>query len=133
MGINFIWDDKYSVGNKEIDDQHRYLFELASSLPESLEDGPLKKTIMALYKYALKHFNAEEEMMRAISYPDAVAHSQMHNDLVSRLNEISMIPFKNDEDLIRFKLFVYDWVIEHIMHQDKKFFDYARQIIQENK
>lgn len=127
MGVSFSWDEKYSVGNEEIDGQHKYMFELANSLPESIEDGSVKKTVMALYKYILKHFSAEELLMNDEKFPCAVEHMSLHNDLITQLNEITSIPFKGDEDLLKFKRFVYDWVIEHIMHQDKKFFDFIKQ------
>lgn len=127
MGVSFSWDEKYSVGNEEIDGQHKYMFELANFLPESIEDGSVKKTVMALYKYILKHFSAEEAMMKNEGFPNAEMHMNMHNDLITKLNEITSVPFKDDENLLKFKKFVYDWVIEHIMHQDKKFFDFVKQ------
>lgn len=126
MSVSFSWDEKYSVGNEEIDSQHKYMFELANSLPESIEDGSVKKTVMALYKHILKHFSAEEAMMKNEGFPNAEEHMNMHNDLITKLNVITSMPFKDDEDLLKFKRFVYDWVIEHIMHQDKKFFDFVK-------
>ncbi len=127
MSVNFVWEEKYSVGNSEIDNQHKIMFRLSSSMPESLQDGSLKRIIMDLYKYTMSHFKSEEALMKKTGYPLRDEHTKMHDDLVSGLNDIVARPFKNDEDLMEFKKFVYEWVIEHILDQDKRFFDFVRK------
>ena len=34
MTTQFVWDEKYSVGNEEIDEQHKSLFALGNQIPE---------------------------------------------------------------------------------------------------
>ena len=127
MTTSFKWADIYSVGNELIDGQHKNMFEIANSIPENFTDKSLKKTIVNLYKHALKHFDAEEGLMKQTGYENTAEHIRQHNNLVSRLNDITEKPFRTDEDLLKFKKFVYGWIIEHIMQQDKMFFDFIKR------
>lgn len=127
MSVNFIWNELYSVGDKEIDNQHRHMFDIANSLPEHIGDKSLKKTVVDLYKHILKHFDAEEAMMKETGFPGIEDHRKLHNDLISRLNEITEKSFDGDEEILRFRKFVFNWIIEHIMHHDRIFFDYVKK------
>lgn len=126
MGINVLWDERYSVCNDEIDRQHRYLFELAGSLPESIDHGTYVSSVMALYRYALKHFKDEEAMMRDKKYPLAGSHTKLHDELVVRLTEIASTPIEDNEHYFIFSKFVIDWLIEHILHHDRKFMEFMQ-------
>ena len=46
MSIQFVREDKYSVGNPEIDQQHKGMFELGNSLPEVLSAQDMKPIVM---------------------------------------------------------------------------------------
>lgn len=127
MGISFVWEDRYSVGDDQIDRQHRRMFELANFLPDELDRDLAERTIMALFKHAREHFTAEEEMMRRLGYPKLGQHVELHNNLIARLNETSLRRFDDHQALPAFKQFLYHWVIDHILHQDQDFFRFARQ------
>jgi hemerythrin len=127
MGIVFVWEDRYSVGDAEIDRQHRLMFELANSLPEDLDRELADCAIMSLFKHAREHFALEEEMMRRLGYPKLGHHVELHNDLILNLNEVSLRRFDSSEALLTFKRFIYEWVIDHIIHQDQDFFRFAQQ------
>ena len=74
MSVQFIWKDNYSVGNPEIDDQHRDLFNLCNQLSESLTEKECKFIIMKLFKYTRLHFTAEEKLMKDLEFPLFVEH-----------------------------------------------------------
>ncbi len=125
--IKFIWDEAYSVGVDEIDEQHRALFELGNSLSgDELTQGEIKKYIMELYRYTRKHFAAEEKLMKESDYPGATAHRALHGELISRLNAVSLQSFEDRQALHYFRKFVYDWIIDHILNHDMEFFKYKR-------
>ena len=69
MSIQFVWEEKFSVGNEDIDTQHKGLFSLGNELFEASRTQSIKPIIMRLYKYTREHFSSEEEMMKRIGYP----------------------------------------------------------------
>lgn len=125
MSIQFVWDKKYSVGNDEIDQQHMDMFELANQLPEASDSGEIRPIIMKLYQHVRKHFSEEEKMMADISFPMLDEHKSLHDNLITRLNELSSNPLDTDEALHEFKKFIYNWLIEHIMTEDFKYFQFS--------
>ena len=124
MSIQFVWDDKYSVGNPEIDKEHMEMFNLGNQHPEISNENDIKPVIMRLYKYVRIHFTHEEEMMKAIGFPLLEEHADLHGDLISQLNKISSQPVDTDEAVWNFKKFIYDWLINHIMNEDNKYFEF---------
>ena len=127
MGVRFVWDDNYSVGNPEIDQQHKKLFELGNGIPDLVNTVDIKQTIMDLYRYTREHFTNEEAMMRRIGFPLYAEHKILHEDLITQLNEVSSGPFDTDESVLKFKMFFYDWLTEHVLTQDRKYFEFSHQ------
>ncbi len=127
MPIQFVWDVRYEVGHPDIDRQHRELFDLANALPEELTPVAGGKVIMALFRHINSHFALEEEKMRMIGYPKLVEHQEQHNALIEKLDKACGEPLDTDESVFFFKKFVYDWVIEHIMFQDRGYFRYVQE------
>lgn len=82
------WTQALSVGVDEIDDQHRELFRRAAKLLEGLRRGEPEEVgglIDFLYEYAVTHFGAEEQFMRASRYTGYVRHKAEHDRFVSDL------------------------------------------------
>ena len=127
MSIQFIWENKYSVGNSKIDNQHKEMFKLGNDLPEVLNAQEINPIIMRLYKYTREHFSLEEEMMKSIKFPLLTEHITLHEELISKLNEISSRPFNTDKEVLRFKEFVYGWLIEHILYEDMQYFKFNQE------
>jgi hemerythrin len=127
MSIQFIWENKYSVGNPTIDNQHKEMFKLGNTLPEVLNAQEIKPIIMRLYKYTREHFSMEEEMMQSIKFPLLSEHIALHEELISKLNGISSRPFNTDKEVLRFKQFVYGWLIEHILSEDMQYFKFSQE------
>ena len=78
------WEDKYSVGIKKIDNQHKKLIEIINRLYYSRGNRPhtvLGKTIQELIEYTKTHFTDEERLMRENGYPDYQAHKKRQVDL----------------------------------------------------
>ena len=126
MTIRFEWDEFYSVGNSDIDNQHKFVFNSANSLPEDLFKKDINRIIMTFFKHTRKHFAAEEKMMVEIEYPKISEHRELHNELVTKLNKISKSSFESDDDVYVFKKFIYDWIIDHILIHDKDYFRFNR-------
>lgn len=125
MHLQLNWNDSFTVGFPSLDAQHRVMFEIANSIPETLDNRSAKASLLKLFKYTREHFEAEEAQMRKLGYPKLAEHTEIHNQLIDKLNEISAKPFDTDEAMVEFKRFVFHWIVDHIMFCDKEYHRYA--------
>ncbi len=131
MPIKFVWDKSYSVGNKMIDSQHRRLFDLGNKI-QNIQLAEVTKTIMDLYKHTRQHFDTEEQHMKTIGYPKLEQHRELHNGLVTGLNNLIKKPFDTNIGLEELKKFVYNWIIDHILNHDKKYFEFFQERVKKS-
>jgi hemerythrin len=124
MKITFEWDETYAVGNDDIDEQHKKLFTLAKSVSDMTDAKQVKSHIMDLFKYTREHFCAEEQMMKQIGYPKLDEHKELHEELITKLSNLSTPSFDTDQSISQFQKFVYDWLVDHIMNHDKEYFHF---------
>jgi len=73
------WSDAFSVGDAEIDAQHKILVGLIARLEDSNEgDDDLSEIFDRLEWYVAEHFTLEEARMRASGYPQLETHIAEH-------------------------------------------------------
>ncbi|CAA7613241.1 bacteriohemerythrin [Magnetospirillum sp. UT-4] len=116
------WTADLSVGNSEMDGQHRRLFDLALLLWRSAEDPAIdsQATIDAIIDYTYEHFANEERYLRSIGYPGLRDHQRNHGNIFVALDNI-INRFADDERrvLVReLSEFVSEWLVRHILHED---------------
>ncbi|MCL1804982.1 MAG: hemerythrin family protein [Clostridiales bacterium] len=129
------WQDKYKLGDKKVDAQHRQLFELLSELIKSCMDGTdvekLHVTLDFLVDYTVKHFYDEESLQVYFNYPDYLRHKQLHEDFKGTVGEI-VAKFNRDgssAELSRdLSKIVALWLVQHITIEDKKIGEYLRTL-----
>jgi hemerythrin len=126
MPIKFVWDKTYSVGNEMIDSQHRRLFDLGNEM-QNIQLSDVARTIMNLYKHTREHFDTEERHMKSLGYPKLQQHRELHNGLITGLNNLIEKPIDTDAGLDGLKKFVYNWIIDHILNHDKKYFEFYQE------
>jgi hemerythrin-like metal-binding protein len=116
------WNDSYELGIKELDDHHRQLVELLNKaynqILYSTDKDDIHPILQELIKYSDYHFAAEEQMMRDIGYKGVKSHITKHNNFKKQLTSLmnSEEPHVNT-DIV---LFLWDWLIKHILKDDKK-------------
>jgi hemerythrin len=82
------WTPELSVGNEEIDAQHRELFRRAARLLDGLHRGEPEEIgglVDFLHEYAITHFGTEEDLMREARFPGYARHKAEHDRFVSDL------------------------------------------------
>jgi hemerythrin len=126
------WSNIYSVGVKEIDEQHKKLVEMANQLNDSMHAGQgkeaLGKILAELVRYTQYHFATEERLMDRHQYAHAAAHKQEHKDLVKAVGDFKGKFDRGDAALTTELMnFLRDWLAKHIMSSDKTF---AKDLIQ---
>ncbi|MBN2803820.1 MAG: hemerythrin family protein [Deltaproteobacteria bacterium] len=127
MNKLFEWSDDYCVGEKTIDSQHKYLFEKGNEISSISKDN-VKRHIMDLYTYVAKHFTYEEKHMKSIGFPYVAEHARIHESIIEDLAKKSEAFDPTWENIIDFQVFILTWISDHIMIEDKKYFDYSKKL-----
>ncbi len=123
------WEDKYSIGIQEMDDQHRRIVELINTLYDGrIEGNADTATLEALdgvTKYARKHFKDEEDLMEKVNFPQLEEHRAEHHQLVKSIIEFHK-RVKGNSPPTNFELFSFlrKWLVEHIVESDKVYGKY---------
>lgn len=128
MNLRIDWNETYSIGIPLLDAQHQVLFDIANSIPETVDEKKARTCIVRLFKYAREHFTAEEAEMRKIAYPKLDEHIRIHDALIEKLSDVAISPLDTDEANLVLKRFVLHWIVDHIMMRDK---DISRHIAQQ--
>ena len=121
----FAWNDSYSVGNEQIDNHHRQLFDIFSRLydqssnPDDLQ--AFAAILNELDSYAKYHFKTEEGYMHTVGFDDIERHVCMHNYFNSRVSDIKhRITEGNVEACRELIFFLGNWLKHHVTEEDKR-------------
>ena len=125
----FIWQSDYKIGHPMVDKQHQYLFDLANNILEAKNKSEITKYVMLLYKYVREHFRDEETLMKDIEYPEYPAHKKTHDMLLDKMVDISKNINEDNWDNDEIRVFMHDWILDHILVKDKVLGKYINQIM----
>ncbi len=129
----FEWDESFSVGNDEIDKQHKKWISLYNKLDEVLRSdrqdklSSIKSEILQeMSEYVDYHFAYEEDYMRSLGFPEAEKHWRQHKNFRTEIYNLcrdhdSGAIILNTEIMDKIK----NWFAEHILLQDMKIRDYV--------
>lgn len=127
------WIEEYSVGNKDMDDQHKELFTMMNDF---FHQNSKKKAILIfqnLSSYIDLHFEAEENLLRQINYPETVEHTETHAELRENFQLLQgKLDNYNVETHHKIALFLYNWLVKHILQSDMNYKSYAISIEEES-
>ncbi len=119
------WSEDYATGVREVDEQHRCLFDMLNSFEQRLQrkEPPAKMmdVLDGLADYAVKHFSCEEGCMERCACPaasvDKLAHQRFVRMVSSRIQDFKARPPSADafESLHNE---IVDWIKSHICKID---------------
>ncbi len=122
----FEWSEKYSVGIREIDEQHKKLIGMIAQLHEAMRQGKGKQVLGDvlgnLIQYTRSHFAAEERIMKANGYPDYELHKAKHEKMTNNVANI----YKDYQDgkasiTMEVMSFLETWLSKHILGTDMQY------------
>lgn len=120
------WEEKYSVGVKLIDDQHKHMFETINYLINILSSTPTKdqidEIVTRLVEYKKYHFTTEEGYFNEFNYENKEEHIAKHKEFNANLEKL-IADSNGDSIVLAFNLvdFLEDWLISHLMVEDQKY------------
>lgn len=133
---NFGWKEIYSVGNKEIDKEHKKLFDIAqdafTQVEETQRNAKIKEVLTELYTYMKTHFKHEEKFMQEINYPAIEEHKVLHHNIIEKINTfVKKLPTM-DESLFEKELakIIDIALVHHIIQEDRKIIAWSKSNLQ---
>ena len=124
-----MWTDKYLIGNRLIDKQHRHLFVVASDLmtnyrdKEEVDKEAFASKLSFLKEYAVNHFADEEKLQIELKYKGYEEHKKLHEDLLSQVHHHEKALVESDfskEEIDSFIQTLVEWLTHHVAVEDKK-------------
>lgn len=120
------WKDNYNFGDDTLDEQHKNLFDLARMMLAAEDATAVTGLAAQLYKHTRVHFEYEEQLMREHNYPGLESHIESHNQLLGRLNTLSLGIGAGQLDKEGVKKLMTDWALFHIPLEDARFATYMK-------
>jgi hemerythrin-like metal-binding protein len=117
------WRSEYEIGVRQVDAEHRKLFDLVNEYYDQHMHGASRKEIErilnGLVAYAEEHFQNEEAIMEEYGYPKIEDHRKQHADLFTSIFAITERllnePAKADRETLSF---LKKWLRDHIVQDD---------------
>ena len=129
------WSEEYALGLPQIDDQHKFLFELIDEVWRAIASRSDRETLLrvvgALEEYTISHFGAEEAFMREHLYSRYFEHKAEHEKFVSRIAHEKAAVTAGRQLSLDLLHFLRDWLVQHIRHTDRGYAEEFRAQKQE--
>lgn len=131
MGL-YLWDDEYSIGIAEIDQQHKQIFATMQSLHQAMLAGKsgtrVEPALLELIQVSDMHFRTEEVLMAFHHFPDLENHRSEHRLITGQLQTFLEDHRSGRAGLIVDMLeYLEDWQGIHVMQHDMRYRDYLMQ------
>lgn len=122
------WNDSYSVGVKQFDDQHKMVIGVLNRVFKlftiNTQQDELKQVLSELATYARDHFKSEEQLLEKFKFHGLETHNAEHRLYERKIDELQ-VRFDAADEKVKTELleFLADWWMGHIQGCDK---DYTR-------
>jgi len=121
-----VWDQAFSVGVEEIDQQHKQLVEIINHLIEldgiSVSSERISDTLTRMTEYADYHFTSEERMMQSAGYPGTEAHKLEHVAFMRKTAEFALGTMSYNQTVPHALVtYLKDWLLDHILVSDMQY------------
>jgi hemerythrin len=124
------WTPELSVGNEQLDAEHRHWVDLLNTFYLSLKSGEspekLQGLIDGMIAYTKFHFASEEKYMIATKFPDFEGHKEKHELYLAKLMEYDE-KLKAGKFVLSLEVTNYlkSWLVNHIKGADKQYAKFA--------
>ena len=120
------WQDEYTVGVKELDDQHRNLLNTINTLLEEQGDkykvAKFSPALSSLIHYAYTHFATEERYLVQVHFPNLKQHVLEHIDFIMKTVGLALrIESSGDELRIELLRYLKEWYSYHVLGTDRHY------------
>ena len=123
------WKEEYEVGVAEIDEQHQKLIDIANRVYELMRNelaldkyDQIVEILQELKEYTVYHFHFEEGLMQKARYKKRFSHKILHQNFLAQVEAVDLSAVDENQEayLIQIMDFIANWLIDHIVGEDKK-------------
>ena len=122
--VFIVWKPEYNLGIPIIDEHHRGIVSIINSLHFGMQNNYVKDILSPIVDmmndYTCIHFQAEEDFLEKINYPDVKGHRELHHELSTKMKKLGRDSLLN-RDSHHLMDFLKQWWINHIRIEDFKF------------
>jgi hemerythrin len=131
MGSIVKWDDSYSVFLKDLDNQHKKMFDIINKfyadMAENKTNHAIVDAIKEMRQYSLLHFTYEETVMRRKNFPRFKSHKLSHDEFIKKVSDLEKKAIDGQlVSVFDIANFLRDWLINHIKLEDKTYANYFK-------
>lgn len=117
------WRSEYSVGNDQLDAQHKVLIELINRLQDIEEQGGQLETVFKkLDWYVAIHFRDEERLMKAANLNSLSPHIEEHREFSAWLKSVKAVYGSSGSNAHYIagtvNQYLRSWLLNHILKSD---------------
>lgn len=118
------WTEALRIGVSEIDQQHQKLIDIRNRLALSCaadnptRDDDFHRILSELFEYTRAHFQAEEDFMESIDFPQQASQHQQHGQFIDTIVEFSAAASNGTANQEEGVHFLTHWLLSHICHSD---------------
>lgn len=126
-----MWQKMFELGIPAIDEQHKTLVGKVGQIKELIHEAEqgvdcyneIEGLLYEMYAYAEQHFEDEEKYMVEMAYSGLEDHKKKHQEFRDEIADMMAVDFGNSqlETLDHLGNFLLDWVINHILTEDKQY------------
>ena len=128
------WDNSFSVGNQQIDEQHKKFLHIIDTLYDAMKKGEGEDVLLTVLKelrhHVQDHFKTEESLMKIYSYPNISSHKAEHEEAILTVNKF-FIEYERHDDKLSIDVlnFLSNWFQNHILRTDREYIPYLNKNI----
>lgn len=115
------WSERFSVGVREMDEQHERLIEMINSMQGKSDAGTVFDIVMRMFNYADVHFQTEEKLLRSRGYSELDQQIRQHKEFLAKTTDFSGRNFAEPAACAQVASYLRDWLVRHILEEDMKY------------
>jgi len=121
-----LWNDSFSVGSTQLDQQHRRITDIINQLLDQPTDGLNSRSVEAilneLSEFVHVHFETEERILADIHYVDLATQRKEHKGFRQELAHLCLEAMADYRSIPRGVLFyLRGWWLDHILVKDMQY------------
>jgi hemerythrin len=121
-----VWIDAFSIGNPEIDADHRVLVADAASIVELIRAKrpwpEIEAQAQLMARRCVEHFRREEAILEREKFPEASAHRQEHAriecEMQSAVARLDSAGGRTPADMVGAALYFREMLVDHLLRYD---------------
>ena len=127
-----IWGESFSVGVRDLDEQHKQIVIMVDTLIEmneaKVDSEIVSDTLTKMTRYAIDHFKKEEHYMLEYGYPEFASQRKQHQEFKRKTVNFCMETMAH-KVTIPTEIFSYLrlWWTNHILQEDMKYKEFFNE------